>query len=350
MGRLAVGLAALAAVVLGLTGAAQAAKYQWKLATLAPKGVGWAIQVENIFFPYIEQATKGDLEFKIYWGGVMGDDNDCLKKMRIGQLHGAGLSAQGAVLAVPEFSVTELPFLFNDFDELDYVREKMAAAFDAVTEKHGFKLITWIDQDFDQIYSVKYPMNKLEDFSKARVVTWSGLLEQNLLTTLGACPIPIQVPEIPASTRAGIVDTLISPSIWMVGTQVYTVAKYVNPIKIRYSPALIIVAMDVWNNLPPEYQKNILDRRPEIQSRLYKGVREDNARLYKAMVQYGVQEVKVKPEDFEKIKERSMAVYKAMAGKLYDAAPLEELQGHLAEYRKGGKPAAAAAAQPVAAR
>jgi TRAP-type C4-dicarboxylate transport system substrate-binding protein len=187
-------------------------------------------------------------------------------------------------------------------------------------------------------------MNKLEDFPKARIVTWSGLLEQNVLTSLGASPIPVQVPEIPAAARAGIVDAFISPAIWMVGTQVYTVVKYVNPISIRYSPGIIVVAMDVWNILPSEYQKNILDRRPEIQSRVNKGSREDNARLYKAMLQYGVQEVRVKPEDFEKIRERSMTVYKAMAGKLYDAALLEEIQRHLAEYRKGGKPAAAVAA------
>ncbi len=317
----------------GLSSTVQAAKYKWKVGTLAPKGVGWAVQVDKILVPHINQATNGELDLKVYWGGVMGDDEDYLRKMRIGQLHAAGLSAQGAVLAVEEFSVTELPFLFNNFDEVDYIREKMASTFDRIAENRGYKLVAWIDQDFDQIYSVKYKMDSLEDFGKARISTWFGPLEENLLESLGANPIPIAVPEIAASVRSGIVDTLISPAIWMVGAQLYSVVKYVNPIKIRYSPALIIVSLDGWNMIPETHQKAMLNQRSELVARFVQAVRKDNEKSLNAMIRYGVREVKMDEKDYATLKSQAVKVYDTMAGKLYEPELLEELQGHLRDYR-----------------
>ncbi|MFH2099898.1 MAG: C4-dicarboxylate ABC transporter substrate-binding protein, partial [Pseudomonadota bacterium] len=61
-------------------------KVRWKVGTLAPKGVGYAKQVEDVLTPLLNETTGGGLELKVYWGGVMGDDEDHIKKMRIGQL------------------------------------------------------------------------------------------------------------------------------------------------------------------------------------------------------------------------------------------------------------------------
>ena len=161
----------------------------WKTATMAPKGIGYSQLFEEILLPEIEKQTKGDLYLKIYWGGVMGDDKQVLKKMRINQLQGAGLSGQGTFELSNEIAVLGLPFMFNNYEEIDYVKTKMIDTFDSIVrEESGFKVLQWLDQDFDQIYSSKYPMDLVENFSKVRFITWYGSLEGKVLEKLGRQP------------------------------------------------------------------------------------------------------------------------------------------------------------------
>ena len=69
-------------------------KYLFKVATLAPTGSVWIEQFEK-FSAKILADTGGEVGFRIYPGGVMGDDQAMLRKMRVGQLHGGGFTMTG---------------------------------------------------------------------------------------------------------------------------------------------------------------------------------------------------------------------------------------------------------------
>ncbi|MBW1988727.1 MAG: TRAP transporter substrate-binding protein DctP [Deltaproteobacteria bacterium] len=321
------------ALVLAAATTASAENYRWKIATLAPDGVGWARQVKLILFPWLTEITHGEMNPKVYWGGVMGDDEDYVKKMRIGQLDGAGFSGQGVNLAVPEMSVLELPFIFRDYDEVDYVKSKMRGAFDKLARENGYMLLAWIDQDFDQMYSVNWPLSKPEHFVKSRFLTWYGPLEEALLRSLGARPIPVNVPEITASIRQGVVDSSISPAIWMVGAQLYSKVRYVNPVRIRYSPAVILVTIKAWESLPQRHRQGILETRDETEVEFCVKVREENEKCLNAMIAYGVQKVEMTPDEVAWMKEATRPLWEQMAGELYPGETLEKLKAHLAEYR-----------------
>jgi TRAP-type C4-dicarboxylate transport system substrate-binding protein len=306
----------------------------WRIATLAPQGVGWAHQVSEVILPAVEKASNGNLRLRIFWGGVRGDDADYLRMMSTGQIQGAGFSGQGAVLACPEFAVVELPFLFNDYDEVDYIRQRMTPTFDYYFSQHGIKLLFWVDQDFDQIYSSTSPLATLEDFRKANFVTWYGPIEQAVFDALGVKTTPMSVPQISAAWRAGKVDSGISPAIWMVGAQLYTVVRYVNPIKIRYAPVIIAVSMDAWNSLPKAYQDGIWEQRDDAVARFTAGTRRDNARSVEAMIGYGLTETKMTPAEFARLHKQAVSIYSELADDVYPVGLLQELMRYLAEFRK----------------
>ncbi len=313
----------------------QPVKLFWKTATLAPDGIGWAKHMKDIVFPEMEKTTQGNLKVKVYWGGVMGDEEDYIKKIRIGQLHGAGLSAQGTVQACPEMAVLELPFLFNNYQEVDYARVKMEGTFDRIFARQGFFLIGWIDQDFDQIYSTNRPIATVEDFCKCRFLTWYGPMEEELLSTLGADMVPVNVPEMATSIRQKVVDAAIGPAVFVVGAQLYSTIRYVNPVKIRYSPATIILTLDAWNSQPRMYMDEFYKRRLEIGWRYSNLVRTDNERYVEALVQYGLKKVQMTPEELNRLKERTRQVWDKTTGKLFSRETLAEVEGHLADFRAG---------------
>ena len=308
-------------------------QFYWKFATLAPDGVGWARQLKIHVLPVVEEVTKGTVKTKIYWGGVMGDDEDIIKKMRIGQLDGAGLSGQGVTLACQPMSVVELPFLFQSWEEVDHIKSKMRPQFDQMLADDGYMAISWNDQDFDQIFSTKRPMSCLNDFKESKFITWYGPIEETLLTSLGAHPVKVNVPEAATSVRQGIVDAAIAPAAFVVGSQLYSKISYVNPVKIRYSPALILLSMQAWESLPDEFRQEFYRVRPEVERKYCEAVRKDNEKSLAALLKYGMKETKMADEDFASVRNQAMTVWDELAGNEFPEEILEEIKGHLDEFR-----------------
>ncbi|MBI9077213.1 MAG: TRAP transporter substrate-binding protein DctP [Desulfatibacillum sp.] len=330
-------LVALIIPVLTASALAGDDQFYWKFATLAPDGVGWARQLKIHVLPVVEEVTQGTVKTKIYWGGVMGDDEDIIKKMRIGQLDGAGLSGQGVTLACPPMSVVELPFLFQSWEEVDYIKSKMRAQFDQLLADDGYMAISWNDQDFDQIFSAQSPMANLKDFKEAKFITWYGPIEEALLTSLGAHPIKVNVPEAATSVRQGIVDAAIAPAAFVVGTQLYSKILYVNPVKIRYSPALILLSMQAWESLPKEYRDEFFRVRPGVEHKYNEAVRKDNEKSLAALLKYGMKETKMTDEDFQAVRNQAMTIWDELAGEEFPEEVLDELKGHLADFRSQKK-------------
>ena len=313
-------------------------KYAWKMGTIVPDGVEYTSLMNNEVIPNMEKVTNGEVSMVFYYGGVMGDEEDYLSKMRIGQLHGCILSVGGCLMACPEMGVLQLPFLFEGLDEVVYIRKKLRKRFSEVNAKNGYKMLFWGDQDFDQIYSTKYKMTSLEDFKKCKFLNHAGVMEYEILKAAGASPIPIRVSVVASAMRSGVCNACIAPSVWWLGAQLYTVTKYVNPYPFRYSPATIVVANKVWDNLPEVHRVAIDKVFMETEPRLNKLVTKGNQKAYRAMVQYGVKEIKMTPEEVVALREKTAHLYDKLVGKVYSRDLLNQIQAHLKRYRaKKGK-------------
>ena len=65
-----------------------------KLATLAPEGSSW-MKTFHALNKEVMEKTNNQVQFKVYGGGVMGDEVDILRKMKIGQIQ-AAIEIEGA--------------------------------------------------------------------------------------------------------------------------------------------------------------------------------------------------------------------------------------------------------------
>jgi len=83
----------------------------------------------------IVKLTNGEVIFDWYYGGTMGDDLDIIAKMRNGQLQGGGFSGWGMAMACPNMAIMELPLLFNNYNEVEYVYSKIRPRLNKWFEK-----------------------------------------------------------------------------------------------------------------------------------------------------------------------------------------------------------------------
>ena len=84
-----------------------------KFGTLAPSGSVWVEVVQEIA-NQLSQKTKERIKWISYTGGVMGDEEEMIRKIRIGQLQGGGFTINGIKRIAPELEVLDLPFMFRN--------------------------------------------------------------------------------------------------------------------------------------------------------------------------------------------------------------------------------------------
>lgn len=312
---------------------ARIAKKNLRMASLAPKNLGWAKNIREIMHPALDRITHNELKLKWYWNGIMGDDKDYIVKMKAGELDGAALTPEGMVMICPAMAVLQLPFLFNNYEEVDYIRNKMWHRFDTIATKNGFKILIWADQDFDQIYSVKYKMSKWTDFQQARIVMWNGIVEEKTFAAIGMSTIPIRISEIFLALKQEMFDTYMGPAIWVIGSQLYPIFKYANPIKMRYSPAGAVITLNVWNSLPQSYRNGLDDVRKKEAVKFCRQCRLDSQRAFQAMEKYGMQVTKSEPATICILKEKCLPLRTQFVGNFYSQAILSELLKHLSVFR-----------------
>jgi TRAP-type C4-dicarboxylate transport system substrate-binding protein len=113
-------------------------RYTFKVASLAPEGSVWTKRFRD-FANEVTEKSGGEIGFKIYAGGVMGDDRAMYRKMRVGQINGGGFTMTGIADIVPDFRVLGIPFFFNSYEEVDELRQKLFPRFQKEFDKkkHG---------------------------------------------------------------------------------------------------------------------------------------------------------------------------------------------------------------------
>lgn len=306
-----------------------------KMANPMSLGYGWLERFREIIIPGLERDSRGEIKIKVYWSGIMLSEEDYLHKVLAGQLQMAGFGGLGSALACPEFSVVELPFLFSDYGEVNYVRERMFDSFDHYFGLNKLKLAFWLDEGFDRAYSAKMPLAGPAEFREARFMGWYGPVEEALFRALGARSLVLPPPEIPSAWRSGLVDAIISPSLFIVGAQLYKDIGYINPTRIRYSPVAVVVGLEAWNNMPETCRRSFSRVRSAATEACNEGSRQDNQKCIDAMIKYGIKEAEMSPEALEQMKKELLPVYGELSGVAYPAGLLEELLRHLREFRAG---------------
>lgn len=309
------------------------AEFVYKLGTLAPEGSIWMERLREIMGE-IEEKTKGRIKTLFYPGGVMGDEPDMVKKMRYGQLQIGGFTIHGTITIAPEMAVMSLPFLFEDFDELDYIRKKMFPEFQEIFKKKGFMLLSWVDQGGFINYYSRSEIHSPEDMKKLKVWAWSGE-PVNIATAkaLGITPITTPVPEVLPSLQTGLIDTFPTTPLACLALQWYTQIKYIILLNMRYEPGVVVQTLETWNRTPEDIQRITLEAADRFEPKAIASIRLASNKALESMVKQGIRLVTITDEEKNVFKSMTRSVYKELAGKLYPQELLDRILKEIDDYR-----------------
>jgi TRAP-type C4-dicarboxylate transport system substrate-binding protein len=227
-------------------------KYIFKVASLAPEGSVWAKRFRD-FTREVEEKSNGEIGFKIYAGGVMGDDRAMYRKMRVGQLNGGGFTMTGISEVVPDFRVLGIPFLFNSYDEVDRVKEKLLPRFEKEFDTQGLVLMALSEVGF--IYTMSsFPISTLAELKQSKPWAPEGdPVSKVLLETVGVTPIPLSIPDVLTSLQTGLINTAFNSFYGSIVMQWFTKISYITDIPFVYAYGAFILDKKTFSSLPPQY-------------------------------------------------------------------------------------------------
>jgi TRAP-type transport system periplasmic protein len=323
-----------AVLIVGVSPAQAEKKHRIKFATLAPEGSSW-MKSMHTFARKVKAATDGNVTFRFYAGGVSGDEKDVIRKMRIGQLHGAGFTGVGLGEILPEVRVLDLPFLFDTDEEVEHVYDKMNAHFKDRYAKKGYVLLGWVPVGWVHFFSQK-PINSVDDLRESKPWMWEGdpLVEQ-AYKGLGVQPIPLSITDVMLSLQTGMINTVYSSTQGALALQWFTKVKHVTQLRMGYATGGILISKKKFDKLPKAYQEAVKKIGAECLDELVQLIQQDNLKARKVLEENNVQWVDL-PDDKEmqRFHEAGVAARKNLAGKYISPATLDMVLGHLEEFRK----------------
>src|SRR5512143_1643468 len=142
----------LLAAAVSVPGAAESAPTIIKMATLAPEGSSWFRVLQEMGEEW-RKASDGAITLRIYPGGVAGDEDAVIRKMRVGQIQAAAITGIGLAYLEPSFYALHIPMMYESDEEFDSVRDRYAPVLERKMEEKGFVVLNWGDAGWVHFFS-----------------------------------------------------------------------------------------------------------------------------------------------------------------------------------------------------
>jgi TRAP-type C4-dicarboxylate transport system substrate-binding protein len=307
-----------------------------KMATLAPEGSSW-MKTLNTLNTEVMKKTENKVQFRIYPGGVLGDEMDMLRKLKIGQIQGVAVTSAGLSTLFKEMDVLQIPFLFQTYEEIDTVLKKMDSFFRKGFEDNGYVFLGWSEAGFIYLMST-LPISSVADLKKAKVWIWEeSPMSKAIFDEAGVKAIPLTVPDVLVGLQTGLVDVVYAPPAGAISLQWFTKVKYLTDVPLVYLAGGVIVKKDFFKQIPQTSQNLILESFQQHLDQLKVITRNENRDAIKVMVKNGVKIITSSKDQIDEYKRLSNKAMGHISGQTFSKKVLDEVTALLESYRRGGK-------------
>jgi len=229
-----------------------------RLGTLVPKDSVWYELLVKMGDDW-KKSSGGKIKLDIYPGGEQGDEPEMLQKIRIKKLQAVAISGAGLSSISSYVAGLQVPLLLDSYEELDYVRDKLAARLEADIAKRGFVVLNWGDAGWVHFFT-KRPATRPDDIRAMKLCTLQGdatsfaIYQQVGFSPRRAC---LHRHLYWPANRSG--GRHPGPPLFVLTNQWFNGAKYMLDIKFLQLVGATIITKEVWDRFPAPLQKQFME-------------------------------------------------------------------------------------------
>ena len=304
-----------------------------KLATLAPKDSSFHKSLQAMGEKW-RQSSGGAVTLTIFTDGTQGGEADMVRRMRVGQLQAAMLSAPG--LSQIEESVTGLqlmPMMFHSLEELDAVRDRLKPALEKKFEDKGFKVLFWGDAGWVRFFS-KQPAVRPDDFKKMKMFVWSGdTRTTEIMKAIGINAVPLEQTDVLVNLQTGLIDCVPSVPFYALAGQFYGPAPHMLDINWVPLTGATVMTKKSWDGIPAAQRPGLVKAAAEAGQLIKKRSREESEESVEAMKKRGLKVQTLSADDLEAWHKFAEDVYPRIRGRIVPADMFDEVQKLVKQHR-----------------
>ena len=310
-----------------------AQQYTIKFATIAPEGSTW-MNVMKEYDAAVRKESGGRLGFKIYAGGVQGDEKTVLRKIRVNQLQSGGFTGVGMGEIAPKVRILDSPFLVRNEAEIDMLYKEFGNEFEQAFEDGGYVVLGWAEVGFVHVFT-STPIRKSEDLKGIKMWTWEGdPIAETAFRTLGINPIPLSFVDVMTSLQTGLIDAFYTTPYAAIALQWYARVKYMVDVPLADAAGSVLISKKFYDQLPKDLQEILLRNGHLYISKLTQLSRKDNKDAVIELKKRGITVLGTTPQDLQEYIEVGNRSRRALVGKLYTEDFLNRVEKAITDYRK----------------
>jgi len=223
-------------------------KFSHVVALDTPKG-----QAAEFFKKRGEELTQGKVKIEVYANSSLYKDKEEMEALQLGAVQMLAPSlAKFGPLGAKEFEVFDLPFIFNDYNDLHKVTKGPAGqALLAKLEPMGIKGLAYWDNGFKS-FSANTPIKTPDDLKAKKLRIQSSKVLEEQMRALKAIPQTMAFSEVYQALQTGVVDGTENPVSNFYTQKMNEVQKYLTITDHGYLGYAVIVNKKFWEELPAD--------------------------------------------------------------------------------------------------
>jgi tripartite ATP-independent transporter DctP family solute receptor len=286
----------------------------------------------------IERESGGRVKVSLFFGGRRGSEREMLTELRRGKLQAAGLSNAIVATEVPELGVLELPFLFRDAAEVDYVIDDVVGKeLEAKMADKGLFLNFWAENGWRSIGTRTRPIRTPDDVRGLKVRAQESPINVAFWDALEAKSTEIPLNEVLSALQTGVIEGFDQTPVYMVGAGWHTQIKYYSLTEHVYQPACMVYNKRFIESLPEDLRKIVLgDGRAESAK---------NRKRVRSMAEDVLKELRDQKIEVNALTEEQKSAFRVRVEPVYEklkdsvgADLLARVRKALEEYRQKHRP------------
>lgn len=297
-----------------------------RVATLAPRNSPFMRQFSQLD-QRLREYTKGAVGFRLYASGMSGDENDVVRKMRIGQIDAAMVTSEGLGLVLPQVNVLGAPGVITTYAQLEHVQEVMLPEFDAELEHKGFKLIAWGEAGAYRYFS-RAPITRPDDIKAMRPWLWpQSPIMKETWKAIGATPVPLGLPEVYGALQTKMIDLVRSTSVAYIALQWQsTDLSHVTSESNGVLVGAWLMNKSVFDSLASDVQAKLVELANFDNEATRQRTRKADEAAYAALLKRGMIATKLDEAAKREFAKIDATVCERMTGRVYPAELLQRVQ------------------------
>ena len=223
-------------------------KFSHVVAQDTPKGMA-----ANFFAKRADELTKGKVKVEVYANSTLYKDKEEMEALQLGAVQMLAPSlAKFGPLGVKDFEVFDLPYIFDDYNELHKVTQgPVGQQLLAKLEPKGIRGLAYWDNGFKS-FSLNSPIKTPADIKGKKMRIQSSKVLEEEIRALGGLPQVMAFSEVYQALQTGVVDGTENPISNLYTQKMHEVQKHLTLTEHGYLGYAVIVNKKFWDGLPAD--------------------------------------------------------------------------------------------------